>query len=87
MWVSSSVLSSSVAAFASALEQAEGDVLVHCTIAWRASHLWAAYLVEHQGYSVADAVEVGKSLNMGGFPFADFLGREISLAEEASDDE
>ena len=70
---------------AAALAAAEGNVLLHCTVAWRASHMWAAYLVAHQGYSVADAVNVGKQMNMGGYPFAQFLNREVSLQE--ADDE
>ncbi len=69
-----------VTQLADALRGAEGNVLLHCTVAWRASHLWAAYLVAEHGYSVADAVNVGKQLNMGGYPFAEFLDREVSLA-------
>lgn len=64
---------------ATAIAEAEGDVLLHCTVAWRASHMWAAYLVAHQGFSVNDAVQVGKQMNMGGYPFAEFLDRQISL--------
>ncbi len=65
--------------FADAIESAEGPVLLHCTVAWRASHMWAAYLVAHQGFSVGDAVAVGKKMNMGGYPFAEFLDRDVSL--------
>lgn len=64
---------------ADALDSAEGKVLLHCTVAWRASHMWAAYLVAHQAMSVGDAMAVGKQMNMGGFPFAEFLEREVSL--------
>ena len=32
-------------AFAAAMASADGKVLLHCTIAWRASHLWGAYLI------------------------------------------
>lgn len=65
--------------FASAIEASEGGVLLHCTVAWRASHMWAAYLVAHQGFSVADAVAYGQQMNMGGYPFADLLGRSVRL--------
>ncbi|MFT7654614.1 MAG: hypothetical protein ACI9ON_001592 [Limisphaerales bacterium] len=64
---------------ADALGSAEGNILLHCTVAWRASHMWAAYLVAHQGVSVDDAVAIGKQMNMGGYPFAEFLEREVSL--------
>src|SRR5262245_15912031 len=35
-------------AFAAAMASADGKVLLHCTIAWRASHRWAAYLIRHR---------------------------------------
>lgn len=72
---------SAIDELAQAMSGAQGDVLVHCTVAWRASHLWAAYLVRDHAYSVAEAVALGKQINMGGYPFAEFLGREISLTE------
>lgn len=68
-----------LAQFAAAVEASEGPVLLHCTVAWRASHMWAAYLVAHHGYAVSDAVEIGKKMNMGGYPFAEFLDRSVSL--------
>src|SRR6185436_18173874 len=34
--------------FAAAMASADGKVLLHCTIAWRASHLWAAYLIRER---------------------------------------
>ncbi len=37
-----------VKAFAAAMTNAKGKVLLHCTIAWRASHLWAAYLTQYR---------------------------------------
>ena len=68
-----------LAQVANALESSEGPVLLHCTMAWRASHLWAAYLVTNHGFNVSNAVEIGKKMNMGGFPFAEFLDQSISL--------
>ena len=41
-----------VTAFSQALKDANGKVLLHCTIAWRASHLWAAYLISERGIAV-----------------------------------
>lgn len=66
---------------ASALTVGEegGDILLHCTVAWRASHLWAAYLIEKHNYSVTDAINLGKQINLGGFPLAGFLNREVTL--------
>ena len=74
-----------LAQVAQALAGAEGKVLLHCTVAWRASHMWAAYLVAHHDFSVAEAVDVGKQMNMGGYPFAEFLDRDVSL--QAAEDE
>src|SRR5688500_9114372 len=78
-----------VTAFARALEQAEGGkVLLHCTVAWRASHLWAAYLVAHKGMPVAEAIRHGQAINLmrehGGAPMADLLGRRIPELTEMS---
>lgn len=50
-----------------AMKAAKGKVLLHCTVAWRASHMWAAYLTTYQGYSVADAKKAGEAINMNGF--------------------
>lgn len=65
--------------FAEALEKADGRVLLHCTVAWRASHLWAAFLVRHEGLSVAQAVDIARQLNFGDVPLAGFLGKKIAL--------
>ena len=43
-------------AFAAAMASADGKVLLHCTIAWRASHLWAAYLIRERTVPVAEAL-------------------------------
>ena len=71
-----------VTQFAAALEEAgDGKVLFHCTVAWRASHLWAAYLVQHKKLPVAEAIRHGQAINLmrehGGAPMEDFLGRRI----------
>src|SRR4030095_15421039 len=42
--------------FAAALNAADGKVLLHCTIAWRASHLWAAYLIRERKTPVETAL-------------------------------
>ncbi len=70
-----------VATFADALARHPGPVLLHCTVAWRASHLWAAYLVEYQGFDVADAYARGEAMGIGKSPFARFLDRDLRLIE------
>lgn len=53
--------------FAKAFEGANGKVLLHCTVAWRASHMWAAYLVKYKGYTLEEAKRHGSAINLGGY--------------------
>ncbi len=70
--------------FASTLASANGKVLLHCTIAWRASHMWGAYLIRDRQVPVAAALaQVGK-INLrpdapfnGQHPIEGFLGRSL----------
>jgi uncharacterized protein (TIGR01244 family) len=50
--------------FAAAMSSAEGKVLLHCTIAWRASHLWAAYLIRDRQVPVTMALEQARRINL-----------------------
>jgi uncharacterized protein (TIGR01244 family) len=75
-----------VKSFATAMSSAKGKVLLHCTIAWRASHLWAAYLIEYRDVPVAKALAQARVINlmddmrMDGDrqPVEAFLGRPLS---------
>jgi uncharacterized protein (TIGR01244 family) len=51
-------------AFAAALDAADGKVLLHCTIAWRASHLWAAYLIRERHVAVETALAQTRRINL-----------------------
>ncbi|HEY7797673.1 MAG TPA: sulfur transferase domain-containing protein [Hyphomonadaceae bacterium] len=53
--------------FAKAFESANSKVLLHCTVAWRASHMWAAYLVKYKGFTVEEAKRHGTAINLGGY--------------------
>lgn len=71
-------------AFAAAMDSADGKVLLHCTIAWRASHLWAAYLIHDRNVPAATAVAQARKINlmdemrMGNQqPIEGFLGRVV----------
>jgi uncharacterized protein (TIGR01244 family) len=73
-------------AFAAAMSSADAKVLLHCTIAWRASHLWAAYLIRERNVPVAEALRQTRAINlmddmrMGNSPtqpLEGFLGRTI----------
>jgi uncharacterized protein (TIGR01244 family) len=50
--------------FAAAMASADGKVLLHCTIAWRASHLWAAYLIRDRQTPVVTALSQARQINL-----------------------
>jgi uncharacterized protein (TIGR01244 family) len=71
--------------FAEAVSTANGKVLLHCTVAWRASHLWAAYLID-RGIPVDSALANARAINLmddhrmgsnGRQPVEDFLNRSL----------
>ena len=75
-----------LATFTAAMKAAEGKVLLHCTVAWRASHLWGAFLIQ-QGLPVADALRHTRAINLmddhrmsdsGKQPIEEFLGRPVA---------
>jgi uncharacterized protein (TIGR01244 family) len=51
-------------AFAAAMAAADGEVLLHCTVAWRASHLWAAYLIRDRKMPVATVLAQTREINL-----------------------
>ena len=53
-----------VKSFAAAMSSAKGKVLLHCTIAWRASHMWAAYLIQYRDVPVATALQQARMINL-----------------------
>lgn len=70
-----------VETFADALERHQGPVLLHCASGWRASYLWAAYLVKYQGFSVEDAYARGEAIGIGESPLGKLLGRRLKVVE------
>ena len=74
--------------FAEAMKTATGKVLLHCTVGWRASHMWAAYLVTERGLGVDSALALAhvKIPSMdhpmpGGEPVEGFLGRRLTFLD------
>jgi len=70
--------------FATTLAAARGKVLLHCTVAWRASHLWAAYLIQYRKVPVETALRQARAINLrdeqpygGQQPIEGFLGRPV----------
>lgn len=71
-----------VDAFAAAFDGHEGPVLLHCTAAWRASHLWAAYLVVHGGLDLDTAYSRGEITGIGKTPFEQMLDRPLRVVPD-----
>lgn len=70
--------------FAEAMNTATGKVLLHCTVAWRASHLWGAYLIRERQMPAAVAVAQARTINLrddrpfgNTQPIEGFLGRTL----------
>jgi uncharacterized protein (TIGR01244 family) len=75
-----------LAKFAEAVNAANGKVLLHCTVAWRASHLWAAYLIQARGIPIEAALANARAINLmdehrmgsnGRQPVEDFLNKVL----------
>lgn len=73
--------------FADAVKAANGKVLLHCTVAWRASHIWAAYLIREKGVPENVALDHARTINLmddhrmsgdGTQPVESFLGRKLA---------
>ncbi len=68
--------------FAEAVEGAD-RVLLHCTVAWRATHMWTAYLISQQGVSFADAIKIARQLNLGRMPLEGFLDTPLTIEPQS----
>ena len=75
-----------LAKFAEAVSTTNGKVLLHCTVAWRASHLWAAYLIKERGIPIEAALANARAINLmdthrigsnGHQPVEDFLDQTL----------
>ena len=58
-----------------------GKILLHCRGAKRASQIWAAFLVKHEGMEMANALKIAKSINLGDAPLNGLLGTRSSTIE------
>lgn len=71
-----------LAKFAEAVEDSEGNVLLHCTVGWRASQMWAAYLVKYKGFEPNKAIEYARAVNFGKWPMEELLGKKMKVQFE-----
>lgn len=72
-----------VDAFARALAGHEGRAVLHCTVAWRASLMWGAYLARHRGLDINEAVAHASAIVPATPPLEGLLGRRIVRVVEA----
>jgi uncharacterized protein (TIGR01244 family) len=73
-----------VEALAAAMKATDGKLLLHCTVAWRASHLWAAYLIDQRHVPAETALAQTRAINLmddmrmsDKQPLEEFLGRAV----------
>lgn len=71
-----------LAKFAETMKASKGKPLVHCTVAGRASHMWAAYLAKYEGMDINEAVAHGRAANMSTPPFEKLLGSDITYSQK-----
>ncbi|MCG6949770.1 MAG: hypothetical protein LJE93_12735 [Acidobacteria bacterium] len=68
--------------FAVALEENPGRIFLHCTVAWRASYLWTAYLILYQDFDLAAALDRGEAIAISPPPLQGLLGKPLTLVFE-----
>jgi len=67
---------------AKVLAEHRGPVLLHCTVGWRASYLWVAYLIREQGLALPDALARGEAIAISPDPLEGLLGRPLAVVYE-----
>ena len=67
--------------FIATYDDHNGKILLHCRSAKRASQIWAAFLVKHEGMAMNDALKIAKSINLGDAPLNGLLGVRLSARE------
>lgn len=65
---------------AAALASHQGKALLHCTVAWRASNMWAAYLIRHRGVDPETALSEAGRVNLERPQYAQLLDADVQLA-------
>lgn len=68
-----------VAKFTDVLSRHDGPVFLHCTVGWRASYLWSAYLVSEHDFEIMRAIARGKAMAINDLPIEGLLGQSLEL--------
>lgn len=64
--------------FAGVMSNSPGKVLLHCTVAWRATYMWTAYLIADRKFSMDDAWKAAMQMNVTVDRSALMLDTEVS---------
>lgn len=65
--------------FAQMFDATDGKVLLHCGSGYRASQLWAAYLVKHKGKSPNEALELVKDMGWWPMPMEIMVEKKLNV--------
>jgi uncharacterized protein (TIGR01244 family) len=71
--------SDAVDRFAAVLGRHTGPVVLHCASGGRVSHLWAAYLIRHRGFSLDAALAHGEAIGIAPNPLEGLTGRRVKV--------
>jgi protein tyrosine phosphatase (PTP) superfamily phosphohydrolase (DUF442 family) len=63
---------------ADGIKDADGKILIHCRGAGRATLVWMAWLINYDGYSINNAIELGKNAVFS-FPLENLLGYPVKM--------
>ncbi len=69
-----------VARFSDVLQRHDGPVYLHCTVGWRASYVWSAYLISEHGFAINQGMARGKAMAISDLPIEGLLGQKFELA-------
>jgi uncharacterized protein (TIGR01244 family) len=59
----------------------DGKVLIHCRSGWRASYVWAAYLIRHRGWTIDEGLQRAMAIGVTAHPLQRLLDKELILIE------
>lgn len=66
-------------AFAQQVEATEGKILLHCTVGWRASNVYAAYAMKHLGKSPDEAARLLEAVGGWPLPLERLTGEKLAV--------
>ena len=63
------------------VEEHEDKILIHCKSAGRVSHLWVAYLISYQHYTIEEAMDYGRRMKFY-LPLEGLLGYPLKIEKK-----